>query len=64
MTFKVRIQSSVNQTPTGNYREASLLYKEAISDLKGQLATFPCRKLAVLFGNMSECYMQLDDIEQ
>jgi tetratricopeptide (TPR) repeat protein len=49
---------------TGNHREALLLYKEAISDLKGQLATFPCRKLAVLFGNMSECYMQLDDIEQ
>jgi len=49
---------------TGNYREALLLYKEAISDLKSQLAIFPCRDLAVLFGNMSDCHMQLDDIEQ
>ena len=49
-------EGSIKQL-TGNYREA-------ISDLKGQLVTFPCRKLAVLFGNMSECYMQLDDIEQ
>jgi hypothetical protein len=32
--------------------------------LKAYIITFPCRKLAVLFGNMSECYMQLDDIEQ
>ena len=48
----------------GNYIEALLLYKEAISDLKSPLATFPCRELAVLFGNMSDCHMQLDDIEQ
>ena len=32
---------------TGNYIEALHLYKEAISDLKSQLATFPCRELAV-----------------
>jgi hypothetical protein len=48
----------------GNYIKALLLYMEAISDLKSQLATFPCRELAVLFGNMSDCHMQLDDIEQ
>jgi hypothetical protein len=71
MMFKVRIQSHLVLTEegnvkyqAGNYIEALLLCKEAISDLKSSLATFPCRELAVLFGNMSDCHMQLDDIEQ